>query len=143
MTNEERTIVDGYRAMGHGYKKIAAETGISPNTIKSYLRKTQTPSAIAAVHEAPSSSAETTVAERPCDYCGAGVPQRSGRKIKRFCCDGCRMHWWNDHLSLVNRKAVYHYICPVCGKKYSAYGNAHRKYCSHECYIEDRFGGAR
>ena len=23
-----------------------------------------------------------------------------------------------------------------------SYGNKHRKYCSHACYINDRFGGA-
>ena len=34
-------------------------------------------------------------------------------------------------------------ICPVCKKTFTVYGNANRKYCSHECYIEDRFGGGR
>ena len=31
--------------------------------------------------------------------------------------------------------------CPACGKTFSAYGKRNRKYCSHECYIIDRFGG--
>ncbi|RXM53885.1 RNA polymerase subunit sigma-70, partial [Clostridium tetani] len=26
-----------------------------------------------------------------------------------------------------------------CGKEFSAYGNKNRKYCSHNCYIRDRF----
>lgn len=34
-------------------------------------------------------------------------------------------------------------VCPVCKKPFTVYGNANRKYCSHECYIEDRFGGGR
>ena len=50
--------------------------------------------------------------------------------------------WWNSHLDLVKRKAIYHFTCPTCGREFTAYGNAHRKYCSHSCYIEDRFGGA-
>ena len=38
-------------------------------------------------------------------------------------------------------KAVYAYICPVCKKEFSVYGNANRKYCSHQCYVAGRFGG--
>ena len=32
--------------------------------------------------------------------------------------------------------------CPSCGSTFYAYGNRNRKYCSHECYVEARFGGA-
>ena len=31
--------------------------------------------------------------------------------------------------------------CARCGKPFTAYGNAGRKYCSHSCYIADRFKG--
>jgi hypothetical protein len=34
---------------------------------------------------------------------------------------------------------LYHFTCIACGKRFSAYGKADRKYCSHECYINDRF----
>ena len=47
----------------------------------------------------------------------------------------------NSNLDKVNRKANYEFICPHCKKPFSAYGNKNRKYCSHACYIEDRFGG--
>ena len=40
------------------------------------------------------------------------------------------------------RKAMYEYTCPTCGSTFYAYGNRSRKYCSHECYIAARFGGA-
>lgn len=49
---------------------------------------------------------------------------------------------YNSNLDKVNRKANYEFICPHCKKLFSAYGNKKRKYCSHACYIEDRFGGA-
>jgi endogenous inhibitor of DNA gyrase (YacG/DUF329 family) len=71
------------------------------------------------------------------------VAQNSGRKEKKFCSDKCRMTWWNRHLDKVKRKAVYEYICPHCGKPFTVYGNSHRKYCSHECYVADRFGGGQ
>ena len=31
--------------------------------------------------------------------------------------------------------------CRECGKPFTAYGNSRRKYCSHECYIRNRFKG--
>lgn len=69
--------------------------------------------------------------------------ENPGRKRKRFCCDDCRNKWWNAHLELVKRKAVYTYTCPACGKKFTVYGNSHRKFCSLACYIAYRFGGVR
>lgn len=38
-------------------------------------------------------------------------------------------------------KANYECICEYCGKTFLSYGNKNRKYCSHSCYINDRFGG--
>ncbi len=35
------------------------------------------------------------------------------------------------------------YRCPRCGSTFRAYRNRNRKYCSHECYIADRFGGGK
>lgn len=64
-----------------------------------------------------------------------------GRKEKRFCSDKCRNKWWNTHLDKVNRRANYDFVCAYCKKPFISYGNKNRKYCSHECYIADRFGG--
>ena len=69
------------------------------------------------------------------------VKQNPGRKKKRFCSDSCRMKWWNSHMDKVKRKAIYEFTCLHCGRTFTAYGNSGRKYCSHDCYIEERFGG--
>ena len=82
-------------------------------------------------------------ADSVCEQCGKPIEQNPGRKRKRFCCDACRNKWWNAHLELVKRKAVYTYTCPTCGKEFTVYGNSHRKFCSHACYIAYRFGGVR
>ena len=66
---------------------------------------------------------------------------RPGRKPKRFCSPECRQKWWNAHPERVGQKAVYEYVCPGCGQSFTAYGHSHRKYCSHECYVETRFKG--
>lgn len=47
----------------------------------------------------------------------------------------------NAHPEAVKQKAVYTFTCPECGKEFTAYGNAKRKYCSHDCYIAARFKG--
>ena len=54
--------------------------------------------------------------------------------------DVCRQKYWNVHLNDVRRKSMNGLVCAECGKTFYAYGN--RKYCCHECYITDRFGGA-
>lgn len=78
-----------------------------------------------------------------CPCCGVKVAQNPGRKAKRFCSDKCRNKWWNSRLDQVERKAHYEFVCAYCKKPFTAYGNAGRKYCSHECYIKDRFGGGQ
>ena len=76
-----------------------------------------------------------------CLQCGALLTQTPGRKRVKFCSDNCRTAWWNAHPEKVNRRAVYHFTCAHCGKPFTAYGNAKRKYCSHACYIADRYKG--
>lgn len=143
MTNEQKAVVESLRSQGLGYKRIAAQTGISANTVKSYLRK----NTLAPVEQTVPAIIPEPVMENAadgqflCRCCGKPVAQNPGRKEKKFCSDFCRTRWWNSHLDLVKRKAIYHFTCPTCGREFTAYGNAHRKYCSHSCYIEDRFGG--
>lgn len=133
MTEEQRMQIVFLREAGNGYKKIAQVLSISENTVKSYCQRNNI------------SRAEITLSgdERKCLCCGKPVKQNPGRKPKKFCSDRCRMQWWNNHLDQVQRKANYDFVCPVCKKPFTVYGNANRKYCSHECYIEDRFGGGR
>lgn len=113
--------------------KIAQQTGISQNTIKSFCRRNN----LTAKETADVPAEEQSV----CECCGKPMVQRDGRKKKRFCSDACRNKWWNAHLDIVKRKAIYKYQCPNCGKAFEVYGNSHRKYCCHECYVEHRFGG--
>ena len=74
--------------------------------------------------------------------CGAPVAQNTGRKEKKFCSDKCRNKWWNAHLDKVDRRVIREVTCAGCGKTFSVYGQAARKYCSHDCYIRHRFGGS-
>lgn len=139
MTIDEKNRIIQMRKDGLGYGKIAQDLGISRNTIKSFCQRNELNCEAASM---PEITVTGNLEEKPCLNCGQPVRQNPGRKEKKFCCDACRNKWWNSHLSQVNRKAMYEFVCPACGKPFTAYGNRNRKYCSHECYIEDRFGGA-
>ena len=122
------------REEGYGYGRIAQTLGLSENTIKTYCRR----HGLGGVAVSPAPADEEI---HHCLCCGTVVVQNNGRKEKKFCSDKCRNRWWNANLDKVNRKAEYNFVCAYCKKPFSAYGNKHRKYCSHECYILDRFGG--
>ena len=137
MTNEQRAAIAEYRKNGYGYKKISQLTGICESTVKTYCQR----NGLGGKAREAMPEAAQEITEKTCLCCGKTVIQHPGRKEKKFCSDSCRNKWWNSHLHLAKRKAMYDFICPTCGRSFSAYGNRNRKYCSHECYIEDRFGG--
>lgn len=128
MTNEQKRMVSELMGKGYGYKKIASLMGLSDNTVKSFCHRKKQDTAV-------------TGGKHYCPNCGVEVRQNSGRKEKRFCSDKCRSAWWNSHQSQLGRKKVREFICCTCGKFFTGYGKADRKYCSHKCYIKDRFGG--
>ena len=134
MTPEEKNRLYALRKAGRSYTEIADEMGISKNTVKTVCRRI-------GLTPPPADRVPVQTADRTCPYCGKPLVQIPGRKEKKYCSDTCRNRWWNSHMDLVKRNAVYEYTCPTCGTAFTAYGNRHRKYCCHECYIADRFGG--
>lgn len=134
MTEEQKKQIETYRKNGYGYKQISNLTGLSLNTIKSFCRRNKLMDA-----DLQGSSNQIIC----CEQCGKPVEQKEHRKRKRFCSDFCRNKWWNSHLDMVNRKANYEITCPCCKSTFVVYGNANRKFCSHKCYTEYRFGGKK
>ncbi len=131
MTDEQIKRITELREQGIGYGKISQILDISQNTVKSFCQRNNLggmrfPAADADIHV--------------CKFCGKEVHQNPGRKEKKFCDDKCRMAYWNSHQDKVERKAIYEYTCPYCGKPFTAYGNANRRYCSRICYFTARFG---
>lgn len=125
------------RMDGLGYTKIAQMLGISQNTIKSFCRRNNLAGQVGA------QSIQTSVKQSFCKKCGKPLEDKDGGKSRKFCSDSCRLNWWKDHPELVNKKAIYHFTCACCGNKFNSYGNKERKYCSHPCYIKDRFEGKK
>lgn len=115
------------RLKNMSYREIADALNISINTVKSYCRRNNL-------------GGVRSKGERLCPNCGNKVQSLEGKKEKRFCSDICRQERWNKNLDKVDRKAYYSFECAYCHEPFNAYGNKNRKYCSHECYIKDRFG---
>lgn len=134
MTNEQKAKIAVLRSKNYGYKAIADLLGIGKDTVKSYCQRNKL-SGERATH-----TTIKTVSDL-CPQCGKTVVQIPGMKSRRFCSTECRVAWWNTHLDQVGRKAVYSFTCETCGHNFTAYGNQHRRYCSHECYIAGRFKG--
>ena len=128
MTDKEKERIRFWRMEGLGYGGIADRLGISENTVKSFCRRNNLTGAAAV---------EASMACRQCGQPLALVPGRKGRK---FCTEACRRAWWQAHPELVERKAFYKMACARCGREFVSYGNKSRKYCSHACYIAERFG---
>ena len=135
MDGFQKEQIRNLRGEGLSYAEIARQVDASRDAVISFCRRNglqEIKKPITAVKIA---------AEDVCRECGKPLVQVDGMKRRVFCSKECRVKWWKEHPEQLNQKAVYQYTCPHCGKPFSAYGNAKRKYCSHSCYISDRFGG--
>lgn len=135
MTDEQKKQIVSLRSRGVSYTDIASNLQLSRDTVKSYCRR----------HGVSTVECTERSALDCCEFCGKELKQTEGKKKKRFCSRECCLNWWHNHPESINKKAVYSFRCACCGKEFTSYGNAKRKYCSHECYIADRFkkGGSR
>lgn len=120
MTDEIKDKIIALRRAGVEVFKIAKELGISADTVRTYLNRYD------------------KKFENRCRMCEKEIASTPHHKKKIFCSDKCRVEWWNAHQSIVQRKAYYKYVCPYCGKEFTAYGNSKRKYCSRGCYANAR-----
>lgn len=131
MTNEQKEKIIRFRRQGLGYADIGRELDISKDTVKSFCRR----NGLMVSGSKPADDKDR------CRECGEPIVQQEKKKKRIFCCKSCREKWWKEHADRIDRKAVYTFTCAGCGKPFTAYGNKNRKYCSHGCYIRDRFGG--
>lgn len=135
MTDIQKNQIMALRQQGYGYATIAKAVGLKKDTVVAFCRRT------GLTGRKASDNSQINLDSGFCLQCGSILHQTPGRKRIKFCSDQCRVAWWNSHPEKINRKAIYSFICAHCGKSFTAYGNAGRKYCSHACYIADRYEG--
>lgn len=119
MTDQERMKIDVLRKQGLGYKKIAADIGLSLNTVKSYCK-----------------SHPISYEGSFCLQCGTEVKQTAHKRQRKYCSDACRAAWWSAHPE-ARKSSRYTHTCAFCGKEFSSDRSA-SKYCSTLCYANAR-----
>lgn len=139
MTDEQKQKITELRLKGMGYKAIAHIVGdVSREGVRYYCR----------THGLVGGSELITLnydlqRKRPdyCKQCGGKLERNAHSGVKYFCCDKCRRAWWKAHPddAKQTKKKAYELTCQYCHVKFISYGKADRKYCSHDCYIKDRF----
>jgi len=123
MTIFQKEQVKQRRLSGDSYGLIAAELNISEGTVKTFCRRNNIGLSI-----------QTSKNNTVCLQCGLSLTHTPHKRQKKFCSDKCRLAWWNSHQDQVNRKANYNFICIVCGKEFTAYGDNDRRFCSRACF---------
>lgn len=158
ITDEQKNSIIRFRRQGLGYADIGRKLGVSRDTVKSFCRRNDltlsgcennayTTAEINPIVNHPVANSPVYCdrdCDRDCDRCrecGKPIEQQEKKKRRIFCSKACREKWWRENADKIDRKAVYTFTCAGCGRTFTAYGNRNRKYCSHGCYISDRFGG--
>lgn len=114
MKVEQKTQVLTLWVDGLGYKRIAAITGLPLSTIKSHIKRhgyMNTPRVEVPIQHCTPKKMETKKGSLPCRHCGRPVPQTAGRKEKSFCCDKCRVTWFNRERS--RKKQIMDFPSPL------------------------------
>ena len=136
MTDFEAAQVKEMRLNGMGYRAIAEALGLSRDIVRNHCKAKGMGGYVAATVK---NLKEREVQNGICLCCGKEMQQEGTGRPRKFCSEKCRRQWWKAHPEAGNQKAVYTQVCARCGKEFTAYGNSHRKYCSHDCYIKARF----
>ena len=136
MTDAQAAQIKEMRLKGMGYRAIADALGLSRDIVRNHCKAKGMGGYVAATVKNLQERAERSGI---CICCGKEIEQQGNGRPRKFCSEKCRRQWWKTHPEEGNQKAMYTQVCARCGKEFTAYGNNHRKYCSHDCYIKARF----
>lgn len=69
-----------------------------------------------------------------CLNCNRKIIQKNRGRKRKYCSDKCRHQYGIKN----NNRKLYELVCEYCGKKYKVF-SVKRKYCSHNCYIKNKY----
>ena len=127
MTEVQKQKIISLRSQGFSYKQVGDELGLTKDCVKMFCLR----------NGCGRQNIKTD--GNICPWCGRFLKQVDGKKKRRFCSTSCRQLWWNKNKELLHHRKTIEQACPTCGKRFEAYPTADRKYCSHKCYIIQRF----
>ena len=117
MTKEVKAKILKLKREGKSYSEISEVTGVSAGTIKSIVSR----------------SKKENIEINFCKHCGKEITQTEGKRRKEFCSDSCRIKWWKLNKGVKNK-------CLHCGTSFISAKSYNQKYCSHKCFLAERFG---
>ncbi len=126
------------RKKGVGYKAIGGIVGLSRDIVRNFCKAHGLDGYASVINK---NILEDIEQGKACLLCGKPIVQKFGVRPRKYCSDKCRRDWWKAHPEQIKKKetSLYTLICKKCGEEFISYGNKKRKYCSHNCYIKDRF----
>ncbi len=128
MTEQQKEKITEMRRNGIGYGQIAVTLQVPESAVKSYCRR----------HLKSKQVSEHSADH--CMRCGKQLINTPGHRQKSFCSVSCQQKYWQEHRDLMQHPSYVTITCPACGHSFSDYAGHKRKYCSHACYINDRYG---
>ena len=123
MTELQKKQIMGMRKGKATYATISETLGIPVSTIKTFCRRNGMVN-------------ESFKGKPCCKNCGAELTNTPKARPRLFCSDQCKQTWWNKHRYERSSVKITPHTCPTCGKLFSDYTGANRKYCSQQCYRE-------
>ena len=124
MNHTQKDTIIKMRQSNMTFSAIAKATGLSLNTVKSICYRCGTKK------ETSKGSAVL------CKECGRTITTFSKNRPRLFCCDACKVAWWNKHRAERRTNKISISTCAVCGNVFASYTSANRKYCSQACFRE-------
>lgn len=117
MTEKQKHDIVKLRIDGMKQKDIAEVTGVGESVVKTLCAKYSIKPGV-----------------RICANCFSELPRYSSK----FCSRECMINWWKLHRKEQPHRE-FHFVCQHCKKEFVRYRNDHPKYCSHDCYIKERY----
>ena len=125
MTEEQKQTIERLRNVGLGYRKIAIVLDLSRDKVRNYCKAN-------GLQAKDGKQMEEDCADSVCRPCGKPIEKQTIGRRRIYCSDECRKAWSKNHLPLYKHEGMF------CGKEFESLSKT-QKFCSHDCYIRDRF----
>ncbi|MEG0155196.1 MAG: hypothetical protein RR869_06375 [Lachnospiraceae bacterium] len=127
MTNEQKELIVTMRQSGYGYRKIGNKLELSRDEVRNYCKVRHLCGGVTGQKILLKDD------ETVCIQCGKPIVNKATGRRRKYCSVKCKQKWEAAH-----PKKNYEQICQLCGKPFKSSSKS-QKYCSHECYVQDRF----
>lgn len=142
----DRERVRMLRLGGAVTEQIAAETGLTEDKVRAYLKELALPEVGCCFAGKDAEALERWYRNgcagepivRLCPQCGAVMERSSSGRPKKFCSKQCRDAYWNEKAKEIRTGKPT--VCKTCGKEFYPRAGKKTKYCCRSCYLAARYG---